>query len=87
MTTNPYVENGRLRKATAIADVLQAHKYRADVVAGFVDAQWKLAAAAARVNQPHSDETKEMVVRLLRQREEAARMTVDEINEKLQGTR
>lgn len=78
--SNPYEQAGRLRKAGAIADVLQAEGYTSGTVAGFNDMQWGLAAAAARVNPPKSDETRMMVVRLLRQRETATRLTAEQVD-------
>jgi hypothetical protein len=73
MTTNPYIEKGRLLKASCISNVLAAHGYKSFTVAEFGPKERELAASAARQRKP-SDETWAKVVELLRQREEASRM-------------
>ena len=72
-TTNAYETAGRLVKATRIADILAAHGYGSAQVAGFNEEQRVLAASAAQYTRKKapSPETWEMVVKLLRQREEA----------------
>jgi len=69
-----HVAHGRLLKASTIATILAAHGYRSDVVAEFNDLHWSLACAAARIkSRKASEETRALVVKLLREREQAER--------------
>lgn len=82
--SNPYVDSGRLVKAGKMADVLASEGYSASTAAGFTDAQWSLAAAAARVKKPPSVETQQIVIRLLKNRETAGRLSVDQQNRQIE---
>lgn len=82
MATNAHELSARLAKAHKIAAVLLANDYRSHVVAGFNDDQRSLAASAARQKKP-SDETWAVVIKILRQQEEAnraSRRTVEDVD-------
>ncbi len=67
---NAHEALNRLKKATALADLLTVGGFTHSQVAGFAKFQWQLAADGARVRYP-SEETQAEVVRLMRDRERA----------------
>ncbi len=72
-----HVAHGRLLKATTLAAILAAHNYRSETVMTFNDEHWELVCRAARIKSGKaSQQTRDLVIQLLREREEA-RMTVD----------
>lgn len=80
------IQHGRLLKASTIATILAAHGYQSHVVAGFTDEHWSYAIAAARIKSGKaSDETKALVIKILRQQEEAKRITVDHGAKRIEG--
>jgi hypothetical protein len=70
MTENIHEQFARYRKATALANLLQAEKVDSATAATFTDTQWRRAAFEAKVNEPH-DLTRQCVIDLLRAREAA----------------
>jgi hypothetical protein len=60
----------RLSKAIRLADMLEAKGFTADLVRGFDDHAWHLAAAAACLAKIPSAETQEFVLSLLDRREQ-----------------
>lgn len=72
MSDNPYEAIQRGAKAHRLANQLQAAGCDADTAETMPDGVWKQAEQAARVN-PSSDETRAMVVKVLRERAEAFR--------------
>ena len=68
--SNGYQLAGRVAKAQKLADLLAAHGYKHFTVAGFGDHEWSLACAAARIKSGKaSEETRALVVKMLRERE------------------
>jgi hypothetical protein len=71
MANNRYEEAGRFRKATAIATVLECQGVTAERAADLNPAAWLVAAKAANVNNP-SEQTQQLVVIVLQERERLA---------------
>ena len=65
-----YQRAARLKKAEAVANVLQAHQISSEVAALLDFNDWCMAAASAGV-KPLSNDTKILVVEMLRGREDA----------------
>lgn len=63
---NPHESAARLRKATAIADILIARGFTMEHVSKMQPHHWHIVAMAARVNPP-SEETVKMVIERLDQ--------------------
>lgn len=68
--SDPYEAIARANKAHRLANQLQAAQCDADTAATMSDGVWKQAEQLANV-KPASDETRALVVRILREREEA----------------
>ena len=67
-----HVAHGRLLKATTLCAILSAHQYHSETVATFNDEHWGLVCRAARVKSGKASEaTRELVLQLLREREQA----------------
>lgn len=83
---NAYEAVGRLRKATAITNVLVANGYRSSVVARFNDEQWGYAGASAgyKRKKPPSKEARAMVLEQMRAREDAPTLSINQINDRIQ---
>lgn len=79
MTTaaNPYEIKGRLEKANRLALLCTQYRVRSYDVAGFTEESWGLLADAARVKRP-SEETKGLVIRMLRERELAGAAALEQ---------
>lgn len=73
---NPYEDAARIKKAHALADTVQAAGGTAQAAADLPHEDRLTAAAVAGVNPP-SDATWELVVDLLRKREQAAERLAD----------
>ncbi len=80
MSSNAYAQTARLEKAAHIANLLAAWGYRSHNVAAWEEASWTLATdaanAAERKKDPSarrmgvpSDETRGLVIKMLRDRE------------------
>lgn len=70
--SDPYKAIARAAKAHRLANQLQAAECDAETAATMPDGVWKQAEQLANV-KPSSEETRAMVVRILREREEAFR--------------
>jgi hypothetical protein len=64
----PSVELARIKKSIALADLLFAHGITAEDTALMTCAEWTMAARVARVNPPHSAETRQMICAMLQKR-------------------
>lgn len=95
VTPNPWLERGRQDKAASFANMLQAEGYTSTQVAGFWAEEWAqfsaaLSAIRKRANitphyqKPPSYETQMLIVQMLRQRENAGRLTVEQKNQQIQ---
>jgi N12 class adenine-specific DNA methylase len=63
---NPYEKARRLEKAMAMAEVLDQAGATPEQLTGMTDEQWKMAADLGHVEPPHSDSTKNEVVKHLK---------------------
>lgn len=68
--SNPYEQDARVAKATALVDLFHQSGIAAEQLVDVTDDQWKQVAQAAGVNPPSPD-TRALVTRLLTQREQS----------------
>lgn len=84
MATNSYQLAGRMAKAQKLAALLLANGYTSGKVAGFAEEHWGYVIAAARIKSGKaSQECRDMVIKILRQQEEAnraSRRTVEDVD-------
>ncbi len=84
MIERDFVADGRAKKAKDLADVIQGQGIPSGRVAGFTEEQWNFARCACLQKKMPSDETRALTIKLMRDRERAGRVSVEQQNRLLE---